>query len=88
MVNNSTNINKTKNHFSLHITEQEKDHKIYHLKYVNNSTNNTKVTNQSALTSNHRTQKTPQHMLLKIKVMAWDRHKNMTGLNRLMGYIS
>jgi len=29
--------------------------------------------------------KIPQHMTLEIQVLAWDRHKNVTGLNYLMG---
>jgi hypothetical protein len=27
-----------------------------------------------------------RHMTLKIQVLPWDKHKNMTGLNRLMGF--
>jgi len=26
----------------------------------------------------------PQHMMLEILVLAWDRHKNVAGLNRLI----
>jgi len=29
--------------------------------------------------------KGPQHMTLEIQVLAWDRHKNVVGLNQLMG---
>ena len=29
--------------------------------------------------------KNPRYMTLEIQVLAWDRHKNVVGLNRLMG---
>jgi len=31
------------------------------------------------------TQKKKQHMTLEIQILAWDRYKHVTGLNRLMG---
>jgi len=40
---------------------------------------------QSPLTITHWTQKRPWHMALEIQVLAWDRHKNVEGLNRLIG---
>jgi len=46
---------------------------------VNNSTK------QSPLTSYHWTLKRPCHMMLEIQVLVWDRHKNVAGLNRLLG---
>jgi hypothetical protein len=38
---------------------------------------------QQGITSNHWIQKIPQY--IGIKILAWDRHKNVTGLNWLMG---
>jgi hypothetical protein len=38
----------------------------------------------SPLTLNHRTQKGP-YRALEILILAWDRYKNVAGLNRLMG---
>jgi len=53
---------------------------------VNNSTNiKKKRTITSHLNWTHWTQKRPQHMMLEIQVLAWDRHKNVVGLNWLMG---
>jgi len=34
----------------------------------------------------HLTQKKTIHMMLVIQILAWDRHKNVAGLNRLMGF--
>ena len=31
------------------------------------------------------TQKRPQDLMFEIQILAWDRHKNVVGLNRLMG---
>jgi len=42
-----------------------------------------KTNELSPLTSNNYT-KRPQHMALEIQVLAWDRLKNVVGLNRLM----
>ena len=44
-----------------------------------------KRTITSHLNCTHSTQKTQQHMTLEIQVLAWDRHKNVAGLNWLMG---
>jgi len=44
-----------------------------------------KRTITSHLFSTHWTQKRPRHMTLFIQALAWDRHKNVAGLNRLMG---
>jgi hypothetical protein len=41
--------------------------------------------NEQTLTSNHWTQKRPRHMMLEIQVLACDKHKNVAGLNRLIG---
>jgi len=49
---------------------------------VNNSIN---INKTSAITSNHWTPKTPQHMTLEIQVIAWNMHKNVAGLNLVMG---
>jgi hypothetical protein len=41
---------------------------------------------QLPLTSNHWTQKKPQYVTLESHVPPWDKHKNVVGLNRLMGF--
>jgi hypothetical protein len=51
---------------------------------VNNSTNINKMNNNlSSQLAEHK--KIPQHMTLEIKVLAWDKHKNMGGLNWSLG---
>ena len=50
---------------------------------VINSTNI--KSDQSPVSLAHWTQKIPWHMTLEMQVLAWDRHKNMAGLNWLMG---
>ena len=40
---------------------------------------------QSLLTRNNWTQKSPRHMALEIHVLAWDSCQNVAALNRLMG---
>ena len=32
------------------------------------------------------TKKNPRQMTMEIQILAWDRHKNAAGLNRLMGF--
>jgi len=40
---------------------------------------------QSPITITHWTQnRRPQHMMLEIKVLVWDRHKNVAGLKWLV----
>ena len=39
---------------------------------------------QSPLISNHWNKKRPQHMLLEIQVLAWNRHKKVVGLNQVI----
>jgi len=39
---------------------------------------------QLHLTTNHSTWKKPRHMTLEIKVLTWERHKYVAGLNRWM----
>jgi hypothetical protein len=75
MVNNSTNINKTNNHLSSResLSSDGQQFHQYH-QY-----------GQSLFTSDMSTHKIPRHMTLEIKVVAWDRHTNVVGLNRLMG---
>jgi len=46
---------------------------------VNNSTNINKMNNHLSL------QTIKRHMELEIKVLDWDRHKNVTGISQLMG---
>ena len=51
---------------------------------VNNSTDINKTHNHlSSSLTEHKYK--PQHMMLEIQVLAWDKHKKMVGLNRLMG---
>jgi hypothetical protein len=51
---------------------------------VNNSININKMNNHlSYLLAEQK--KTPRYMRLKTQVLAWDRHTNMAGLNRLKG---
>ena len=33
----------------------------------------------------HWKQKRPRHLTMEIQVLAWDRHKNVTGVNQGMG---
>ena len=40
---------------------------------------------QSPLILARRTWNIPRHMTLEIQVLAWDRHTNVSGLDRLMG---
>jgi hypothetical protein len=40
---------------------------------------------QPPLILNNSTQKRPHDLKLEIQVLDWDRHKNVTGLNQLMG---
>ena len=40
---------------------------------------------KSPFTLTHRTQNRPQHIMLEIQVLAWDKHNNVAGLNQLMG---
>jgi hypothetical protein len=51
----------------------------------NNSTNINKTNNHPSpqLTEN---KKRPRYKTLEIQVLAWDRHINMVGLNRLMWF--
>ena len=50
---------------------------------VNNSTNINKMNNHlSPSLTEHK--KNPWNTTLEIQVFAWDRHKNVIGLNRLM----
>ena len=57
---------------------------------VNNSTNITKTNNhlspKESLDSDgqHNDKRRPQHMMLEIQVLAWDRYKNVVVLNWLM----
>ena len=51
---------------------------------VNNSININKTNN--LISPSHWTQKRPQNLTLEIQVLAWDRHKYVAGLNRLMGF--
>ena len=53
---------------------------------VNNSTNyiNKMSNHLSAPIIEQTNKKKPQHMMLEIQVLAWDRHKNVAWLNRLM----
>lgn len=53
---------------------------------VNNSVHH--LNDQPLVTSNNKVNMTtaPQHMGLEIQVLAYDRHKNMAGLNWLMRY--
>jgi hypothetical protein len=41
---------------------------------------------QSVLTLTHWTQKRPRHMMLEIQILPFGRHKDVAGLNRLMGF--
>ena len=53
---------------------------------VNYSTNINKTNNQlSPQIIEHKKRKRQQHMVLGFHVLAWDRHKNVVGLDRLMG---
>ena len=47
---------------------------------VNNSININKMNNHPSLQTID-----PQHMALEIQVLAWDRCKNVAGLNQLLG---
>jgi len=48
---------------------------------VNKSTNINKTNNHL---SNHWDKKRPQHMVLEIQVLAWNRHKKVVGLNQVI----
>ena len=58
--------------------------KVFFTVMVNNSTNINK-TNNHLLPKTIEHKEIPQHMALEILVLALDRHKNVAGLNRLMG---
>jgi hypothetical protein len=51
---------------------------------VNNSTNINK-TNYHLSPETIEQEKEPRHMALEIHILAWNRHKHVVGLNRLMG---
>jgi hypothetical protein len=53
---------------------------------VNNSTKINKTNNHLSPSLTEQTKKGPQHMTVEIQVLAWDRHKNVAGLNQLMKF--
>jgi len=52
---------------------------------VNNSTNINKTNDHLSTELIEHKNEGQQHMMLEIQVLAWDRHKDVAGLNRLMG---
>ena len=53
---------------------------------VNNSPSINKMNNYLSPQILEYIKKRPQHMMLEIQVLAWDRHNNVSGLNWFMGY--
>ena len=49
-----------------------------------NTSNNIKKNEKSPLTSNQRTQTISRHMTLEIQVITWDKHNNVSEVNRLI----
>jgi glucan-binding YG repeat protein len=49
----------------------------------NNSNNIYKMTNHHSVQRNEHIER-PRHMMLEFQILAWDRHKNETGLNQFM----
>jgi hypothetical protein len=73
MVNNSTNIIKTNNHHSAQITE----HKKTTTYDIGNSGPGLGQTQTCGRVKS-------QRMTLEIQVLAWDRHKHVSRLNRVL----